>query len=763
MTLDPRLTKPLSGRYRVERELGSGGMATVYQARDQRHDRSVAVKVLHPEVAASVDSERFLGEIHTTAKLSHPNILPLFDSGSDEGVLYYVMPLVVGESLRARLEREKALDTAEALRITREVADALAYAHANGVIHRDIKPENILLAGIPGEGRVTHALVSDFGIARAPGLTRGDRLTGAGLSVGTPAYMSPEQASADPHVDGRADQYSLACVLFEMLTGGPPFAGPSVDSILVRRFTRPPPRAASRRPDIARHLDGALFKAMARDPNERFTSIERFVEALSAPARPGSELLDTTASVAVLPFANMSGDPENEFFGDGMAEEITNALAKVPGMRVAARTSSFMFKGKSHDLRAIGEQLNVNAVLEGSVRRAGNRVRITAQLVSVHDGYHLWSERYDRELTDIFVIQDEIATAIAGRLAAALRGIEAKSLVRASTSNLEAYELYLKARALMKHRGTSLLIAIEKLERAVALDPEFAPAFAYLAQALVLAGFWGVLPPDQIAERAKSAAASALQHDPNLAAGFTACALVATCIEFNADRATAAWERALELDRTDLEARTMRAAFDICYTRAAFDEAVNEMAAVIARDPLSAYAHASLSVVLGFAGRFDEALAVAKRARELDASSFLVVWSEVNAVAFGGNASDMVNEIPPLLSRNGRHPWLMMALGAAFQRAGWTDRADAVYDELNARSRIDYVQPTVLAITAEWAGRRQEALGYLQRAVEIRDPALVAFQSPHMSSLRTAREFREILADLRWGLPVLGPSEVARA
>ena len=315
----------------------------------------------------------------------------------------------------------------------------------------------------------------------------------------------------------------------------------------------------------------------------------------------------------------------------------------------------------------------------------------------------------------------------------------------------------------MKHRGTALLTATEKLERAVALDPEFAPAFAYLGQALVLAGFWGVLPPDQIGERAKSAAASSLEHDPNLAAGFTACALVAACVEFNADRATVAWDRALELDPADLEARTMRAAFDTCYMRAAFDEAVDEMHGVIGRDPLSAYAHASLSVVLGFAGRYEEALAEAKRARELDASSFLVVWSEVNAVAFGGNASDMVNEIPHMLSRNGRHPWLMMALGAAFSRTGWTDRADAVFAELSARSRIDYVQPTVLAIAAEWAGRRQEALGFLRRAVEIRDPALVAFQSPHMSSLRTAPEFRGILADLRWELPAFASSEVARA
>src|SRR5687767_6197035 len=453
-----QLFAALTGRYRLERELGSGGMATVYLAHDERHDRPVAIKVLHPDVAESVGAERFLAEIHTTAKLTHPNILPLFDSGNEDGILYYVMPLVVGESLRARLDRERRLGVADALRITREVGDALAYAHANGVIHRDIKPENILLAGggprggpgATGDPSAAHALVADFGIARAATPAGGERLTSAGLSVGTPAYMSPEQAAADPHVDGRSDQYSLACVLFELLVGEPPFAGPSVDSILVRRFTRPPPRVSGVRDDIPRHLDGAIFTAMARDPDERFPTIARFIDALSAPARPPVTLAGAEASVAVLPFTNMSADPENEYFGDGMAEEITNALAQVTGLRVAARTSAFAFKGKDHDLRAIGEQLNVTAVLAGSVRRAGNRVRITAQLIDVADGLHLWSDRYDRELTDIFAIQDEIATAIASRLAVALRG--GGTLVRPSTSNLDAYELYLKARSLMKER-----------------------------------------------------------------------------------------------------------------------------------------------------------------------------------------------------------------------------------------------------------------------------------------------------------------------
>ncbi len=327
-------------------------MATVYLAHDERHDRPVAIKILHADVAASVGAERFLAEIHTTAKLAHPNILPLFDSGDDEGVLYYVMPFVAGESLRTRLERERIIDTHEAQRITREVADALAYAHANGVIHRDIKPENILLQS-------GHALVADFGIARAHSPAGNDRITTAGLTLGTPAYMSPEQAAADPHVDGRSDQYSLACVLFEMLVGEPPFSGPSVEALLVRRFTRPPPRASTRRPDIPRHIDGAMLTAMARDPNERFATMERFLDALRAPAQPWASTPGADASVAVLPFANMSADPENEYFGDGIAEEIINALAQVPGLRVAARTSAFAFKGKAHDFRAIGEKLNV--------------------------------------------------------------------------------------------------------------------------------------------------------------------------------------------------------------------------------------------------------------------------------------------------------------------------------------------------------------------------------------------------------------------
>ena len=733
-------------------------MATVHQAYDIRHDRSVAIKVLHEDVAASVGADRFLAEIHTTAKLAHPNILPLFDSGSQNGVLYYVMPLVVGESLRARLERDRTVEMADALRIAREVADALAYAHAHGVIHRDIKPENILLQS-------GHAFVTDFGIARAPTPKGTERLTGAGLSVGTPAYMSPEQAAADPHVDGRTDQYSLASVLFEMLAGEPPFSGRSVDAILVRRFTRPPPRLSTRRPDVPRHLDGAILTAMARDPNERFASMERFVDALSEPANAWASAPGADPSIAVLPFANMSPDPENEYFGDGMAEEITNALAQVAGLRVAARTSAFGFKGKTHDLRAVGEKLNVGTILEGSVRRAGNRVRVTAQLVNVADGYHLWSERYDRELTDIFTIQDEIATAIASRLAVTLRGNQDTVLVRPSTSNIEAYEHYLKARSLMKERGAALLGAIDFFERAVALDPAFAPALAHLAHALVLSSFWGMNPPDRVSARAKWAAACALEHDEALVASHTASALVATCIDFDADRATECWNRALAIDPWDAEARVLRAAFDICYTRGAFDEAIAEMHAVIERDPLSAIAHTQLAVILSFAGRFDEALTEARRAREIDANALFGLWAEVNALAFGGDAQAALRLISTHLPKYGRHPWLLMALVASYDRLDLTERASAAFQELVARSGTEYVQPSVLAIAAAHARRDSDALAFLRRAVETRDAVLGAFAlySPPMAKLRRDRQFWDVIAPLGWGATLGVPSVGGRS
>jgi serine/threonine protein kinase len=403
------LRAALADRYTIGRELGHGGMGIVLLAQDGKHHRQVAIKVLKPDLAAALGRERFLREIATAAGLNHPHILPLHDSGEAAGFLYYVIPYIEGESLRERLARERQLAIQDALQIAREVADALQYAHAHNVLHRDIKPENILLSA-------GHALVTDFGIARTITAGGGGQLTEVGSLVGTPAYMSPEQVDGSPHIDGRADLYSLGCVLFEMLVGEPAFKGSTLTAVIANKLSATVPSPRVSRESVPEAVDAAVRKAMASLPADRFATAAQFAEALGTPG-PGEPAPAAVPdrSIAVLPFTNQSSDPETEYFSDGIAEEIINALAQLPGLHVAARTSSFAFKGKGLDIAEIGARLKVATVLDGSVRKAGNRVRITAQLVSVSDGYHLWSERYDSELDDVFAIQDHIAQAIASR------------------------------------------------------------------------------------------------------------------------------------------------------------------------------------------------------------------------------------------------------------------------------------------------------------------------------------------------------------
>ena len=748
-----RLTVALADRYRIERELGQGGMATVYLAEDVKHHRKVAVKVLRPEFAAALGPERFLSEIRTTAKLNHPHILPLHDSGEAGGFLFYVMPFIEGESLRDRLVREKHLPVDEAVRLAREVADALAYAHAHDVIHRDIKPENILLQS-------GHAVVADFGIARAVSAAGAERMTLTGMALGTPAYMSPEQAAGERDVDGRSDLYALASVLYEMLAGEPPFTGTTVDSILVQRFTRPPPKVSAKRPNVPRAIDAALYTAMARAPEDRFATVERFAEVLqTTPGTADSEILDR--SIAVLPFANMSGDRDNEYFSDGISEEIINALTQLPRLRVAARTSAFSFKGKNADLRTIGEQLNVSTVLEGSFRKAGGRLRITAQLVNVADGYHLWSERFDRELSDVFAIQDEIATAIARRLEVTLGAGADRPLVKPPTANLEAYDLYLKGHALVLQRGPALLRAVECLEQAVLFDPGFALALAELAEALLLQALYGMTPLQDVRTRAEDATARALAADPQLVGAQIALALFALMAEYNREKSSHAWARAVEIDPAHVEARSLRALYDLCYLRGAFDDAVRESRAALEMDPLSVHARAQLALVLGW-GRSDEAVAEARRGIELDPNAFYPHWALLHALALGPRPEEGVAAGTKMLVKFGRHPWLMMGLSLASGAAGRRETAEALHAELEARARIEYVQPTIRAVAAMGAGRRVELFRLLRAAVEVGDPlfALLAMHWPGFASVRGDPEYTAILRAMGWDQPLADPAPV---
>jgi len=451
-----RLTIALADRYRVERELGAGGMATVYLAHDLKHERDVAIKVLKPDLSQTLGAERFLREIQLAAKLSHPHILPLFDSGDAGGVLFYVMPRVAGISLRDRLNDAKQLPVDEAVRIATEVAGALDYAHRQGVVHRDIKPENIMLQ----DG---HALVADFGIGKALSAVDGEAFTQVGMSVGTPAYISPEQAVGEA-VDGRSDLYSLGCVLYEMLVGEPPFTGPSVQAVIAKRFVQTPADVTALRDGVPRTVSRAVSRALSRSVVDRYESAAAFAKSLgeievvlpaSAPEK----------SLAVMPFVNRSGDADNQYFSDGLSEDLINALTAVDGLHVASRTSAFRFRGSELDIRDIGAQLSVASVLEGSVRRSGTKLRVTAQLVSVTSGFQLWSARYDREMTDVFEIQDEIVASIVRALVPALMG-EAPKSSRRATENLEAYELYLKGRHLWHQRSPNGGAALRASSRA---------------------------------------------------------------------------------------------------------------------------------------------------------------------------------------------------------------------------------------------------------------------------------------------------------
>ena len=534
----------MRGRYALERELGRGGMATVYLAQDLKHERPVALKVLRPALAMSMGADRFRREITTAARLQHPHILSVHDSGETEGLLWYTMPYVRGESLRDRLKREGRLPLDEALRITSEAGRALDYAHREGVIHRDIKPENILLT-LDGD-----TLVADFGIARALGSPSESRLTQAGLALGTPAYMAPEQATGERGVDARTDQYSLAVVCYEMLTGHPPFEGTTGAAIIARRFTAPMPAVRAERVEVPEAVERALLRAMALDPANRFASVAEFVRALGAraastpagvpaipepeatppttpeapPSRPswlvprtlvpgalaliavlvaGAIALrsgttpgsgDTAANtrLAVLPFDNR-GDSANAYFADGMADAIRGKLTELDRLQVIARESSTEYRGSTKSPQEIGKELGARYLLTGTVRWARakdgtSRVEVSPELVDLVAGAaptSRWQESFDASPTDVFKVQSDIAGKVADALNVALGAGEQDAMRQRPTENLPAYDAFLQGEAIRAETGDpgSLRRAIARYEDAVKLDPAFALAWARLADA----------------------------------------------------------------------------------------------------------------------------------------------------------------------------------------------------------------------------------------------------------------------------------------
>ena len=542
------LSAALADRYRLERELGHGGMATVYLAQDLKHDRAVALKVLKPELAHALGPERFLREIQVTAQLDHPHILPLLDSGDAGGFLYYVMPYVQGETLRTRLMRAKQLPLDDALQIAAEVADALNYAHGQGIVHRDIKPENLLLAG-------RHVRVADFGIARAVTAAGGDSLTATGVAIGTPAYMSPEQAGGSKDVDGRSDLYSLGCVLYEMLAGHPPFTGGTAHEILARHSMDAVPSLAAARPTVPEGLERAIATALAKVPADRFSTAAQFADAL---ARRGSSATVGAArssrrvarlaviavagmvtvggailmlrpspkapgyartAIAVLPFQNLSAQGPHAYFAGGLQDELLTQLSKVAALKVISRTSVMGYESTKTPLRQIASELGVGSVVEGSVQIEGSRLRVNVQLIDAATDAPVWAERYDRTLDDAFAIQSDVAQRIVAAVGAALSDAEQQRLAAVPTANAEAYRLYLQGREYLIRPGflrRNEEIAQQLFETALARDPGFALAHAALSEVHGRM-FWFRYDPSPAREaRQRAEAEAALRLAPEL-------------------------------------------------------------------------------------------------------------------------------------------------------------------------------------------------------------------------------------------------------
>jgi serine/threonine-protein kinase len=693
----------------IEQELGRGGMATVYRARDRKHDRRVAVKVLRPQLAASLGAARFLYEIKSAAGLVHPHILPLHDSGEAGGFLYYVMPFVEGESLRDRLTREQQLPLEDALQIARAIADALAYAHSHDLVHRDIKPENILF-------EAGHAVLSDFGIARAITAAAREHLTETGLAIGTPAYMSPEQASGAERIDGRSDIYALGCVLYEMLAGEPPFTGPTPQAILAKRLTDPVPDLCRVRDTVPVAVSDALRQALARVPADRFATAVQFADALSSDtlAAPAPE-----KSIAVLPFANLSADPENEYFSDGMTEEIINALSQVPTLRVAARTSSFGFKEKNMTIPRLGRELQVSTVLEGSVRRAGSKLRITAQLINAADGYHLWSERYDREMADVFAIQEEIAQAIVGTLKVKLLGREDAPIVKLGTADLEAYHLYLQGAHFW--RNALPLKAIKCFEAAIERDPQYAHAFAGLADSYCLLGSLGHLPSTVALSKARASADRAITIDDRLAEGHKSRGLAELFFGWDFPLMERALTRAIALNPQHANAHAWLGVGLALLGR--LDEANAEVRRAqelepILNNPLVALVHIC-------ARDYDRAIDACRRALEINATSVAGLWVIGVAYSLKREYEAAIAALQQAVAHSQRSPDMLMELGAVYAQAGRTGEVKDVLDELRQRAAQSYIPPICFAKIHMHAREIEEAFAWFERALDDRNAQAV--------------------------------------
>jgi serine/threonine protein kinase len=610
-------------RYEILEELGKGGMGEVYKVKDKKLNEEMALKVLKPEIAADKGIiERFKNELKLARKIAHRNVCKMYDLNEEKETLYITMEYVRGVDLKSLIQTKGKLSMDETLKIAQQLCEGLAEAHDLGIIHRDLKPQNIMI------DKKDITKIMDFGIARsseAPGVTQ------TGMIMGTPDYISPEQVEGN-EVDHRSDLYSVGVILFEMTTGKLPFEGETALSIILKHKTETPPSPSDINREISGNLNRLILKCMEKDPEKRFQSAEELLSGLKKIDQKVSpvELSETPSklpgalnSIAVLPFKDMSPQRDQDYFCEGLAEELINALTQVKGLKVPARTSSFSFKGKEEDIREIGKRLNVGSILEGSVQKAGNRLRITAQLISVSDGYHIWAERFDRNIEDIFSVQDEIAMAVVEKLKVELLEGEQEKITKRHTQNKEAYQLYLKGRYHWNRRSPKdMILAVDNFQRAIDKDQSYALPYAGIADVFNTLAEFGFISPQESYLKSKSLLQKALEIDDSLSEIYSSLALITYCYEWDLPTAERHARRAIELNPQNMYGHITLG--EILGTLGRNEEALEEAKMGIEADPLSSMFQAFYGIILGVSGHMEEGREQLQRAiaMEPDQSMF---------------------------------------------------------------------------------------------------------------------------------------------
>ncbi|RJP64527.1 MAG: hypothetical protein C4532_19045 [Candidatus Abyssobacteria bacterium SURF_17] len=790
--------------YRVLEKIGEGGMGVVYKAEDTKLKRTVALKFLSSQSLGSQDEKmRFVYEAQSIAALDHSNICTLYEIDEVEGQTFIVMAYVDGQTLEEKL-RSGPLSLDEAVDIVIQIAEGLQEAHEKGIIHRDIKSANIM---VTEKGRVR---IMDFGLAQLAGRTR---LTKVPTIMGTLEYMSPEQTRGEA-TDERADIWSLGVVLYEILTGGTPFTGNNPASLIYKIISDEPADVKSLRPEVPPELSAVVARAMAKDKEDRYSNIAEFLEDLrnfqdpngpksgiserrrgsgtvriakAASARrvkliataailavvvclgiaaalflpqtkfgflPGEQESggDRLPSIAVLPFMDISEDKNQEYFCDGLAEELINALTQLKGLHVVARTSAFSFKDEKRDVRDIGRQLNVETVLEGSVRKSGDRIRVTAQLINVADGYHIWSGRYDREMADIFAIQDEITLTIVDKLKVKLLGQERVRFASRRPVDMEAYNLYLQGRWFWnKMTAEGLTKAIEYFEQAIEKAPDYAPAYAGLADAYMNLPLYSTFSPKEAYAKAMAAVSKALELDDALAEAHASLAWIKMNFEWDWEGAERECQQAIELNPGYAIAHRWYS-FVLLFT-GRFDEAIREIEQARELDPLSLVTNRVVGHIYHYAGKYDRALEAIQKTIEMD-PNFSYTHLDLGLTYLGksmpGEALQAFQK-EEALSKSW-NPVVATWIGIAYARNGEREKAQKALEDLLEHTKKGYVPPSGMARLCFVLGDNEQGFEWLQKAYEQRDFFLRYLKVERtFDGIRSDPRYRALLKNMNLG------------